>query len=184
MLQLLPAQTVEYMKDAFNEILHKRDVPHQWKTVHIYPLMKNKDHPGDPYNWRPIALMSVVYKLLQAILASRLQEQCAAMELFGPDQFEFLRGRRIDTPISDVLTVITNAGMRRREFHLCALDLAKAYDSVSPSRLRAGLCRLGLEPAFVEYVRNIYQAGAGASSRPMGSRASSPLKGALARVTP
>lgn len=157
MLQQLPDEAVEYLRGQFNAMLRARDVPDGWRVVHVYPILKKKDHAGDPQNYRPISLMCVPFKLLQATLAARLQRFCAECAVFGGEQYGFLRGRHIEDPISDVLAVLADARARGREAHLLAIDIAKAYDTVSPAHMHAAMQRAGLPLDFQQYVRNIYR---------------------------
>ena len=56
----------------FNKVLDNRDIQDKWITEMIIPFYKNKGKKNDPYNYRGIALLSCVTKLLKIILNKRI----------------------------------------------------------------------------------------------------------------
>lgn len=55
----------------FNRCRHQKDVPPLWKTSKTVLIYKKGDE-SDVSNFRPIAMMSCIYKLFTGVLAKRL----------------------------------------------------------------------------------------------------------------
>ena len=62
-----------------------RDVPAEWKTA-VTVLIHKKGPTDDASNFRPIALMSCIYKLLMGVMAKRLSSWAIDNELLSPEQ--------------------------------------------------------------------------------------------------
>ena len=56
-----------------------------WKISHIYPFIKNKGEKNEKSNFRPIALLSCMSKILQKITYKSLYEYCVSHELLISD---------------------------------------------------------------------------------------------------
>ena len=61
----------EILSKMFRHCFIAKYVPTEWKTATTFPIHKKED-TSDAINFRPIALMSCLYKLLMAILAKRM----------------------------------------------------------------------------------------------------------------
>ena len=69
----------------FARCVESRDVPSEWKTA-VTILLHKKGPTDDASNFRPIALMSCIYKLLMSVLAKRLPSWAIDNELLSPEQ--------------------------------------------------------------------------------------------------
>ena len=72
-LKMLPS-THHFMATLFSKILlHSHTPPSSWCHAKVITIYKNGD-PSNPANFRPIALTSVVAKLIHKIIAIRLED--------------------------------------------------------------------------------------------------------------
>ena len=157
MVEMVRGQITGWMRERYDEILSTGVVPVDLKQSRVHMLVKpGAAHPGDPAGRRPITLISVWLKALQAIMARRFQRWCLEREVFGPEQFGFLEGRHMETPIATMMGVITEATLLKKHFHICGLDIQKAYDTVSKEALWEALERIEVGPRFLEYIKNLY----------------------------
>jgi hypothetical protein len=144
--------------EILNRILYTGKVPTAWKHGHLYPLIKTEGgDPTDPPGRRPIMLISILQKLLNRMLAKRLQEWVGKEKLIGHEQYAFQAGRSIETPLSRMFAVIKDAKMRKKPLYILGLDVAKAYDNVDFSALQQGLEQANIDQRFIEYVGDLYQ---------------------------
>jgi ribonuclease HI len=148
---------VQWLTRKYNDILQGGDIEACLKESNVVMLMKGEGLVGDPSCRRPISLIPLFVRILQTILAARFQEAALKAKVFGPEQYGFLRGRKIQTPIANVLRVIRDAQQTNRPFYVLGLDISKAYDSVDFGALKKGMIELGVERKFIEYIERLYQ---------------------------
>ena len=77
-----------YVK-LFNMILDTGHMPNSWLEGTIYAIYKNKGDRSDPYNYRPITLLSCFGKLFTSILNERLNKFLESNEILNENQAGF-----------------------------------------------------------------------------------------------
>lgn len=114
----------------FNISLKTGLQPKAWQIDRITPIPKpNKDHTH-PKNYRPIAVSSTVGRLLQKVIAARLQHYCYELGFFGPNQSGFQINRSgIDAILPLYQSIIHNQDINFFT-SLLQTDFSKAYDTV------------------------------------------------------
>ena len=75
----------EILSHIFRHCFEAKDVPAEWKKATTI-LIHKKDDTSDASNFRPIALMSCLYKLLMAILAKRMTSFSLHHDLLSNEQ--------------------------------------------------------------------------------------------------
>lgn len=125
-------------------------VPNEWKCQIIIPILKPGQHPADPNSYRPIALSSVLLKLLEHLIKNRLVWIVESQHLLPNSQFGFRKGYctmdSVGTLLSDIRTSLSNKDSVVAAF----LDISSAYDSVILPILRQKMQQLRL-PAKMTY---------------------------------
>lgn len=102
-----------------------RFMPTTWRTVRIMPIHKQGD-PGDPNNYRPIAIISQMRKVIEKAMDYAVREAYD----FHRAQLGFRKGAGTEQAI------LRNSLLHSKGFaHTAVLDLRKAYDKVPKDRL-------------------------------------------------
>ena len=132
-----------------------KTTPNQWHFAKVVPIYK-KGNPASCDNYRPISLVSVLYKLYAKILLNRLKAAGAESRLWNR-QFGFRSKRSTQDALFIVRRRVEQALASKdgRAFVL-ALDWRKAFDSISPERLLLALARFGLSESMLAAVGEIY----------------------------
>ena len=158
---------VEYrhlrLLDPKGEILHliydrcfqQKDVPSPWKTATTI-LIHKKGPTNDVSNFRPIALMSCVYKLMMAILSKRMTTFAIDNDLLSAEQKSAQPSEGFYEHGYILQSIIGNARRLQKNVFLSWLDLRNAFGSVPHSAIFTTLYHMGFPEALVEMVRNVY----------------------------
>ena len=121
------SEFVDMLTELVSKVWSERRVPQEWVNAILVPIPeKGNLHSCD--NWRGIALLDVVGKLVARILQGRLQS-VAEREL-PKSQCGFRRGRGC----MDMVFVVRQLAEKAVEHHtkqfFVFVDLHKAYDTV------------------------------------------------------
>ncbi|KAK6739449.1 hypothetical protein RB195_008126 [Necator americanus] len=127
-LKNLPPVLINTLARLFTRYLSECKVPNQWKTSKTVLLYKKGD-PHDIGNYRPICLLSVIYKLFTRVILNRIEK---VLDEGQPcEQAGFRKGfSTIDhTHTVSKLTEVS----REYKMPLCLtfIDLKKVFDCVS-----------------------------------------------------
>jgi hypothetical protein len=101
-----------------------------WKITRTIPIYKKGD-PADFGNFRPIFLLSTLYKLFSGVIASRLCTVTSINGWLSAEQKGILPGAHGIQEHSILLeTAIGEAKHLKRNLTICWLDLANAFGSL------------------------------------------------------
>lgn len=117
--------------------------PDRWKEATVVPIYKSgdKDNPG---NYRPISLLSCFSKILEKLVNRRLIKFLENNNLLSDRQFGFRRGKSTENAVTLLSDIVTDHLDNGRACVGVFLDLAKAFDTVSPKILLSKLEKNGI----------------------------------------
>ena len=159
--------TTDLLKDAgfevhsklahlFNQCLSKREVPEAWCNA-IVVLLHKKGDKTNLGNYRPISLLSVVYKLFSKVLTKRLES------ILDENQPREQAGFRSGYSTMDHLHTINQLIEKTSEFNkslcLAFVDYEKAFDSVETMAIINSLQEQGINKTYIKLLENIYVKG-------------------------
>ena len=119
--------------------------PKQFKSARTVTLRKPDKAPyNEPGAWRPIALLSTIGKIMEALLARRIRD-FAERECLLPDaQMGNRPGRSVDTALELLLEQIHTTWHAGGVATVLSLDISGAFDTVNHLRLLNELRTKGL----------------------------------------
>jgi hypothetical protein len=123
---------IEMVTEIFELVRTHKIIPSIWKDsnmVLLY-LYKGKENKASPTYYRPIALLSCLYKLYTSIMNERPTKWMEDNEIITENQQGFRKGTDTYDDVAEILTCIEHAILTGRKIHAVFLDVAKAYDSV------------------------------------------------------
>ncbi|CAG4940655.1 unnamed protein product [Colias eurytheme] len=138
------------LSHIFNLSLSSGSFPDCWKIAAVTPI--HKGGPVDiPENFRPIALLNILSKLLEKIVNRRLLNYLDKQNLISDRQFGFRKGKSTE----DAAMLLTNSvasHIQNGEQALAVfIDLAKAFDTISPSLLIKKLESVGIRGLALDW---------------------------------
>ncbi|CAK1593913.1 unnamed protein product [Parnassius mnemosyne] len=116
-----------YLAELFNLVLEKEQVPSQWSKSNIILLYK-KGNPLDISNYRPISLLSTIYKLFSSIILGRI-----APDIDKNQPIEQAGFRPHYSTIDHIHTmeqIIEKYKEFKKPLYIFFVDYSKAFDSM------------------------------------------------------
>ncbi len=138
----LPAECFKYSNECpllaetivtlFNSLfIQHQSIPQLSNGVLILLNKPGRDHSID--NTRPITLLTASRKILSLILLNRLTEKLS--EYISPTQCGFIPGRSTADIFFSYKLLDAIAKRYNTEFHILAVDLSKAFDTINRNQL-------------------------------------------------
>lgn len=146
--ELVPALT-----KIFNEILVSGHIPEQWTESHIILLYKKGDKE-DIGNYRPISLMSNVYKVFAKIILNRITKMLDEQQ--PTEQAGFRKGFSTIDHIYTVKQVIEKYKEYNKVLYIAFIDYAKAFDSIEHEHIWETLKQQGIQTKYASIIKTIY----------------------------
>ena len=156
-LKKLPS-THHFLATLYSKILlGSQVIPSSWCQARMKLVFKGGD-PGDPANFRPIALTSVLGKLFNKILALRLGSFLIYNKIIDTSlQKGFLTDiNGVMEHIFSLTAIVYSATHYNRPLALTFLDIKNAFGSVSHSLISDMMEYVKLPTEFCCYVNNMY----------------------------
>ena len=114
-----------------NESLATAQVPVSLKKAVVRPLLKKADSdPETLKNYRPVSTLPTLEKLLEQVVAARLEEHLEAGNLHDSFQSAYRKNHSTETTLLKLHADITQALDEGVQVVLITLDLSAAFDTV------------------------------------------------------
>lgn len=139
----------------FNNCMDAKKIPTSWKqstTILIY----KKGSSEDPSNFRPIALMSCIYKLFTSILASRVSNAAILQGLVLPEQKSAKPAEGCHEHSFTLQSIVADCKRNQKNGFFVWLDLRNAFGSVSHDLIYRTLHHMGFPEPLVDLIKDIY----------------------------
>ena len=143
--------------NLFNKSFQSGSLPSDWKIAHISVHKKGSKHKKE--NYRQISLTSIISKIAEKIVTSRVVSFWTEHQLLNPSQFGYLEG---SSTVSQLLSCYNDWCLTRnssKASDVIFLDLSKAFDSVPRERLLLKLNRYGIDGQLDLWFRNLLTNG-------------------------
>lgn len=128
MIKNLPFKIIIQFTKIFNSCLRLGYFPTAWKYAKVIPIHKPNKINSLPNSYRPISLLSVISKIFEKLILSRLGE--FSKDIINPEQFGFRNGHSTVHQLTRLVENISEGFNRKRNTGLVCLDLEKAFDTV------------------------------------------------------
>ncbi|CAK1585636.1 unnamed protein product [Parnassius mnemosyne] len=131
------------LTNCINKCLSNGLFPDSLKIAKVSPIHKSGPKT-DPSNYRPISVLPVISKVFEKVIYKRLNEYFNAKNFFIEQQYGF---RSKSNTLSAAIDVVTKIKTNIDRKHVCLgifIDLKKAFDTVSHSKLLQKLNNIGI----------------------------------------
>ena len=164
----------EVLALIFNHCLDENDVPASWKQS-MTVLIHKKGDADEISNYRPIALMSCIYKLFMSVMASRIVTYAIANNLLSDCQKSARPSEGCYEHTFLLQSLVLDAKRLQKNVFLAWLDLRNAFGSVPHDVIETTLSHLGIPPSVVQLIKNVYTDAHTVVRTPAGETAAVPI---------
>ena len=144
---------VSALYNLFNNILYFNNIPLSFRQALIVIILK-KDSQLDCKNYRPISLLSHIYKLFISIIASRVKSDLYAS--FPQSQAAYQPNRGTIEQIISIEQIIEKSIEFNNPVHIVFIDFTKAFDSIKLSCLWKLLDKTNINKKYINLLQNTY----------------------------
>lgn len=133
----------------FKKSLVSGIVPDVWKSSYIIPLFKSGDRP-DIKNYRPIAKLSSIPKLLESIVYDKVSP--ILRSLICENQHGFISNRSTTSNLVSFTQFTANALEQKHQVDCLYFDYSKAFDCINLNILCSKLKSYGIDGPFHDWL--------------------------------
>ncbi|KAG1671258.1 Protein transport protein Sec31A [Nymphon striatum] len=138
------------LSKLFNDCFQMKLLPPQWNVSKIVMIFK-KGNVCDPSNYRPINLLSCLYKLYSRILTKRLSQWCDIHNILSNFQYGFRTGLGTQDALFNITTLIQQSIYKNPNSTIFStfIDFKMAFDRVNRDILFKKLQLMGISKHFL-----------------------------------
>ena len=134
----------------FTKILERGAIPNTMMELYIIPLEKPDKDPKLCTSKRPISLLCIVAKILEAVVLNRLLP--ALERRLNPAQFAYRRSRGTEMHLQEMSDFAHEAIDKGEFVYIASLDIDGAFDKVPHDNLLQTLAGTGADPYLLRYI--------------------------------
>lgn len=137
----------------FEDVIESELIPEQWTSSTII-LLHKKGSKDDINNYRPISLITNIYKVFAKVILNRISK--VLDENQPREQAGFRSGYSTLDHIYVVKQILEKSREYNTTFYCCFVDYSKAFDTLEHEAIWKALKNQGVEKKYIRMLRNIY----------------------------
>ena len=137
----------------FNRCFQASVFPSSLKKAIIHPIFKG-GNGNQVNNYRPIAVLSALSKVLEHLVNKRLRHYLEHFNLISKQQFGFRKNKSTAEAVHELTTFIVTNLNNKKKVLTVFLDLAKAFDTVPITILLQKLENIGVRGQQLQFFQS------------------------------
>ena len=114
------------MVHLYNDMLRTGTIESSWRET-FFTLLPKKDL-SEANNWRPVAILPVLYKIFARIIYNRIRDSLQNEQ--SCEQMGFMTGRNTDDALVILEEIISKCYDKHVPLWFASLDIRKAFDRI------------------------------------------------------
>lgn len=136
-----------------NDSIHNAIIPDLMKQSLIKPIHKS-GNKSDYNNYRPIAILPVIEKVLEEIVARRLNSFLKKYKVINKEQYGFQKGKNINQLLGLFANNINTSLSQNKNCLALFIDFSKAFDTLPHEKLLNVLEKVGIRGKILNWFAN------------------------------
>lgn len=133
MVQAIYQQHKIFFLRLFNACLRNGHFPEKWKQSRVILIPKgNSEARTEENKYRPIAINSILGKVLEKLVKDRIYYFLVKNNLLGRNQFGFVHKTSTTEALQEIVKRINRAKLDKKNTLLVSLDVKNAFNSIRP----------------------------------------------------
>lgn len=149
----LPESCLIILLNIYNALWTRNDIPPEWKTDCIIPILKSDKPRFNPESYRPITLTSCAGKVFEQLLKQRLEYYVEHNALLPKNQYGFRRGRSARESISMFHLDILKSVNSNNKLISVFFDITGAFNNVNIDILCTELLNICIPIKVVQWIQ-------------------------------
>jgi hypothetical protein len=150
-IKLVAADILPAITHIVNLSISEATFPSAWKRAKVVPLLK-KDDPLNPKNYRPVALLPILSKILERAIFSQLVNYLDSNAILHPNHRGSRKGHSTATALIQMYDTWVKAVDEGDMAGVMMVDLSAAFDMVDHAILLDKLKLMGLDSQSVKWM--------------------------------
>ena len=189
-LKILSRWVINPMTKVFQRSIKQGEFPSRWKSSRIKPLWKGEGNKKEEAkSYRPVALLSAIGRLLEGIVAERMDRYSEERGLVHRQIHGFRRRRGVSTGMLSLWEeVMKEGGEGNKIVAMAFIDVSAGFDSVPHTQLLRKLEGIGYGTGALKWIsdyltgRSQYVVVEAEDGRRFGMPVGTPQGGALGPI--
>ena len=127
----------------------------KWKISRIVPIVKSKEaRRSDPSQYRPVALLPTISKLIERTVQTQLQQHMESMGLLNMNTHAYRKNLSTATAVMQLVDRLYESTDKNLISEMMALDQSSAFDCVNITTLLRKLERYKCSPSTIKWMES------------------------------
>ena len=152
-IKLIKSEILPAVTHVINLSISRRKFPTAWKKSKVVPLHK-KDDPLNPKNYRPVAIVPIMSKILEIVIFNQVIEYLNTNNLLHPNHHAYRAQHNTTTALIQMYDGWLQAVESGQLAGVCMLDMSAAFDVLDHELLLQKLSLYGFDESILGWTES------------------------------